>query len=96
MGLWTLPFRLPFLPAQGVVKLAEIIRDEVDRQHFDTSAVQRDVEEAAQAAASGEISAEEASRRQEEAVGRLLQPQTPAAGTAPGAGEARPPEAEEE
>jgi hypothetical protein len=96
MGLWTLPFRLPLLPAQGVIKLAELIRDEVDREHFDTPAVQHDVEEAAQAAASGEITAEEASRRQEEAVGRLMQPQTPAAGAAPSAGEARPPEAEEE
>jgi hypothetical protein len=96
MGLLTLPFRLPFLPAQGVVKLAELIRDEVDRQHFDTPAVQRDVEEAAQDAASGEISAEEASRRQEEALGRLMRPEAPADGAVPGDDEARPPEAEEE
>lgn len=87
MGLFTLPFRLPFLPAQGVIKLAEIIRDEVDRQYFDTAAVQRDVEEAAQAAASGEISAEEASRRQEEALGRLMRPEAPADDAAPGDGE---------
>lgn len=87
MALLTLPFRLPLLPVQGVIKLAEIIRDEADRQHFDTSAVQRDVEEAAQAAASGEISAEEASERQEEAVGRLMEPQAPAAGAASGDGE---------
>ena len=87
MGLLTLPFRLPFLPVQGVIKLGEIIRDEADRQHFDTPAVQRDVEEAAQAAASGEISAEEASQRQEEAVGRLMRPQAPADDAAPGDGE---------
>lgn len=87
MSLLTLPFRLPLLPAQGVIKLAELIRDEVDRQHFDTPAVQRDVEEAAQAAASGEISAEEASHRQEEALRRLMRPQSPAAGAAPGDGE---------
>lgn len=87
MGLFTLPFRLPLLPVQGVIKLAELIRDETDRQYFDSSAVQRDIEEAAQAAASGEISAEEASRRQEEAISRLMRPQSPAAGTPSGAGE---------
>jgi hypothetical protein len=87
MSLLTLPFRLPLLPAQGVIKLAELIRDEVDRQHFDSSAVQRDVEEAAQAAASGELSAEEAAQRQEEALSRLMRPQSPAAGALAGDGE---------
>jgi hypothetical protein len=87
VGLLTLPFRLPFLPVQSVIKLAEIIRDETDQRLYDPSAVQREVEEAEQAAASGEISAEEAARRQEEAVGRLTQPQAPAAGTTPGDGE---------
>jgi hypothetical protein len=82
VGLLSLPFRLPFLPVEGVIKLAEIIRDETDRQHFDTSAVQRDVEEAAQAASSGEISAEEASERQQEAISRLTRPQSPAASPA--------------
>jgi hypothetical protein len=80
VGLLSLPLRLPFLPAEGVIKLAEIIRDEVDRQYYDPSAVRREVEEAEQAAESGEIPAEEATQRQQQALGRLAQPQSAAVG----------------
>jgi hypothetical protein len=73
---------LPFLPVKGVIKLAEIIRDEADRQYYDTSAVRREVEEAGQAAASGEIPASEAERRQQDALNRLTRPRPPAAGPA--------------
>jgi len=31
MGLLTFLFRLPWLPAQGFVKLASVIKDEADR-----------------------------------------------------------------
>jgi hypothetical protein len=82
VGLLTWPFRLPFLPVEGVIKLAEIIGDEAGRQYYDTSAVRREIEEAGQAAASGEIAADEASRRQEEALSRLTRPRAPAAGPA--------------
>ena len=82
MGLLSLPLRLPFLPVKGVMKLAETIRDETDRQYYDTSAVQREVEEADQAAASGEIPAGEAERRQQDALNRLTGPRSPAAGPA--------------
>ncbi len=80
MGLLSLPFRLPFLPAKGVVKLAEVVRDEVDRQYYDPSAVRREVEEAGQAAESGEISPEEAARREQQALSRLTRPRSAAAG----------------
>lgn len=82
MGLLTLPFRLPMLPVKGVIKLAEVIDDEVGRQYYDTTAVRREIEEADQAAASGEIPAAEASQRQQEAVSRLTTPRSPEASPA--------------
>jgi Gas vesicle protein G len=88
VGLLSFPFRLPFLPAKSVVKLAEVVRDEVDRQYYDPSAVRREVEEAGQAAESGEIPPEEATRRQQQALSRLTRPRPAAADPAgDGAGE---------
>lgn len=71
MDILTLLLRLPFLPVQGLVRLAEIIRDEADRQLYDPAAVQRELEEAADARAAGEISDEELARIEDQAVGRL-------------------------
>ena len=67
----TLLFRLPLLPVQGVVRLAEIIRDEADRQLYDPAAVRRRLEEAEKARAAGQISGEELAEIQQAAVGRL-------------------------
>lgn len=82
MNLLTLPFRLPFLPARGLIRLAEIIRDEADRQYYDPAAVRRELEEAAQAAASGQLSEEEVRQREHEAIGRLTQPGQSSGGAA--------------
>lgn len=78
MDLLTLLFRLPFLPVQGVIRLAELIRDQVDQQLYDPAAVRRQLEEAEEARASGQISDEELAEAQQEAVGRLTG-QAPAA-----------------
>jgi hypothetical protein len=86
MNLLTLPFRLPFLPARGLIRLAEIIRDEAERQYQDPSAVRRELEETAQAAASGQLPVEEVRRRELEAISRLTQP-GPAPGQAAVSGE---------
>lgn len=79
MNLLTLPFRLPLLPVRGVIRLAEIIRDEAEREYYDPLTVRRELEEVAEAAASGQISADEAAQREQEIVGRLIRPGTPAA-----------------
>ena len=71
MGPLTLLFRLPFLPVQGVVRLAEIIRDEADRQLYDPAVVRRQLEEAEEARAAGRISDEELADIQQAAIGRL-------------------------
>ncbi len=67
----TFLFRLPLLPVQGVVRLAEIIRDEADRQLYDPAAVRRQLEEAEDARAAGRISEEELAETEQAAVGRL-------------------------
>lgn len=51
--------RLPFLPVTGLVRIAELIADEADRQLFDPAVVRRRLEEAAQAHAAGLITDEE-------------------------------------
>jgi Gas vesicle protein G len=75
MSLLTLPFRLPLLPMRAVVRLAQLIEDEANRQLTDPATVRRELEQIEQARASGEISAEEAARLQEEAVARFTQVQ---------------------
>ncbi|MBV9382904.1 MAG: gas vesicle protein GvpG [Streptosporangiaceae bacterium] len=71
MGLLTLPFRLPFLPISGFVRIAELIRDEAEREMHDPAAVRRQLEEAEQARDSGAISEDELSRIEAGAIGRL-------------------------
>ena len=72
MGLVTLLFRLPVLPLQGVIHLAELIGDEAERQLHDPARVRRALEEAQQRWAAGEISDEELSQIENEAASSLL------------------------
>ena len=73
MGLLTLPFRLPFLPIQGVVRLAQIIQDEAERTLNDPATIRRELAEIERARAADEISEEEAAQLQNEVVARLTQ-----------------------
>jgi Gas vesicle protein G len=73
MSVLTLPFRLPLLPMQAVVRLAQLIQDEAERQLADPATARRELEQIEQARASGEISAEEANRRQRETIARFTQ-----------------------
>ena len=72
-GLLTLMTPSPILPLRGLIRLAEILRDQAAQELHDPSAVRRQLEEAAEAADSGLLSDEEVSRVQAEAVGRLIQ-----------------------
>jgi Gas vesicle protein G len=87
VNLVTLPFRLPLLPVRGLIKLAEIIRDEAEQEYHDPSAVRHELEEAAWSAEAGHMSDEEVARREDEAVSRLVQPEAPAAEAAARSGE---------
>lgn len=73
MGLLTLPFRLPILPVQAVVRLAQIIEEEAEKTFYDPATIRRELEEIERARAAGDISEEEAAQLQNEVVARLTQ-----------------------
>ncbi len=73
MGLLTLPFRLPFLPLQAVIRLGEIIGEQAERELHAPAWARRALEEAQERRAAGEISDEEVSRIENEALGNLVQ-----------------------
>ena len=64
--------RLPVLPFQAVVRLAEIIADEADRELSSPAAVRRQLEEAEQARAAGLISDEELAEAENRTVAAVL------------------------
>jgi Gas vesicle protein G len=71
MGLLTLLPKLPFLPIKEVIRIAELIRQETERQYHDPGRVRRELEEAQQQWASGGISEDEMSRIEYAATSRL-------------------------
>jgi Gas vesicle protein G len=68
----TLLFRLPFVPVRGVIAIGEIIREQAEREMHDPANVRRQLEEAEEARASGEISDQDLARIEGKATGRLL------------------------
>lgn len=66
MGLGTLLFGWPLMPIYAVVKLGELLRDEIERELHDPAVVRRRLEEVEQARAAGRISEEEEARAVEE------------------------------
>ncbi|MFI7104995.1 gas vesicle protein GvpG [Nonomuraea sp. NPDC050227] len=66
MGLGTLLFGWPLMPLYAVVKLGELMRDQVERELHDPAVVRRRLEAVEQARADGRISAEEEDRAVEE------------------------------
>jgi len=73
MSLLTFPFKLPLLPVHAVVRLAQVIQDEAERTLADPATLRRELEQIEQARASGEISEEEASELETEALARFTQ-----------------------
>jgi hypothetical protein len=71
MNPLTLPFRLPLLPLTGLIKLAEVIEAEAEREL--QAAIRRQLEDAEYARASGQASDEEIARLEEQAVRQLIQ-----------------------
>ena len=82
MGLLSLPFRLPFLPVQAIVRLAEVIQDEAERTYYDPATIRRELAQIERARMAGEISDEDAAQLQNEVVARLTQVRV--SGAAPG------------
>ncbi|EHY87174.1 gas vesicle protein GvpG [Saccharomonospora azurea] len=71
MGLVTTILGLPLAPVRAVVSLADVIREQVDRELYDPASVRRELEAAEEARAAGEITAEEEAEIQQRALGRL-------------------------
>ena len=72
MNPFTLLFRLPLMPLRGVVQLGEVLHDHAERELRDPATVRRQLEQAEQARAAGEISDEDLAEVQAQAIGRLL------------------------
>jgi hypothetical protein len=68
MSLLTLPFKLPVLPLQGVVRLGQLIQEESERQLTDPARLEHQLESIEQARQAGEISDEEADDLQRQVV----------------------------
>ena len=87
MGLLTFPFRLPFRPLQGFIRLAEVIGEEAERELNDPVRVRRELEEAQRRHADGEISHEEFAEIENEIASRFVpgtvRPAAPAKGVIP-------------
>jgi hypothetical protein len=75
MGLLGLLFRLPILPVEGslrgTLRVLEIVADEAERELHDPARVRRDLEEAEQRHAAGEISDDELAQIENDAMARL-------------------------
>jgi hypothetical protein len=81
MGLVTMVLGAPLLPVRGVIRLAELIQDEADRQLHDPATVRAEIEEAERLHADGAISDEELADRQQDALSRLTTTWNPARDT---------------
>jgi hypothetical protein len=84
MNPFTLLFRLPLMPLRRVVQLGEVLHDHAERELRDPASVRRQLEQAEQARASGEISDEDLARVQAQAVDRLMPSQANGGGPATG------------
>jgi hypothetical protein len=72
MGLVTFPFRLPFRPLQGFIRLAEVIGEEAERKLNDPVRARRELEEAQRRWSDGEISDEEFAEIENEIASRFV------------------------
>ena len=72
MGLFGALVGLPVLPLRGVVRLAELLEDEAQRQLSDPAAIRAQLGALDAALAAGEITQAEHERLQDQLVARLL------------------------
>ncbi|MFL6116099.1 MAG: gas vesicle protein GvpG [Catenulispora sp.] len=72
MGLVANTLGLPLLPLRGLLRIAEILRDEAERELYDPARVRRQIEEVDEARATGRLSASEADDLQRELLSRPM------------------------
>jgi hypothetical protein len=78
MDVVTLVVGLPFAPLRGLIAVAEVLRDEAERELYDPARLRRQLEDVQAAAEAGEISPEEAAELEEQIVGRMTVTYVPA------------------
>jgi hypothetical protein len=79
MELLTLIFRLPFLPVQGVIRLAELIQEQAEQELYDPARVRRELEEAQRRRDAGEITDDELAEFEDQLTSSLVtEPAAPA------------------
>lgn len=74
MGVLSMIVKLPFLPIEGVIKLGELLRDQVDQELRSPAAIRTRLEEIDRARRTGEISEEEAAEMMRQVVALRLGP----------------------
>ncbi|MEV6862959.1 gas vesicle protein GvpG [Streptosporangium subroseum] len=72
MDLMSLTFGLPLMPLRGLIRLAELIQEQVELETRSPAAVRRHLDEVEEARASGQISDEEADQRVEQILGQMI------------------------
>jgi cytochrome c-type biogenesis protein CcmH/NrfG len=72
MGLFSALFTWPLAPVQGLIKLGELIEEQVERQLHDPASVRRRLEEVEEARAAGLITEQEEARATEEILQRMI------------------------
>lgn len=76
MGLLSTILTFPLAPIRAVMALGEVIQRRVDEELRDPASVRRELEEIDRSHRAGEISDEEASRRQQQVLDRMTSPPT--------------------
>jgi cytochrome c-type biogenesis protein CcmH/NrfG len=72
MGLFKLLFGWPLAPVHVLIRLGELIEEQVETQLHDPASVRRQLEEVEEARAAGLISEEEEARATEEILQRMI------------------------
>ncbi|UGT44790.1 c-type cytochrome biogenesis protein CcmI [Nocardia yamanashiensis] len=63
---------LPLLPVRGVVALARMLAEEVDKELYGMTAIRRQLDELERARAAGQLDEAEYQRAEQEVLSRLL------------------------
>jgi len=72
VGLISSILTLPFLPVKGVIKLGEVIQQQVEQELTSPMAIHAQLEELERQREAGLISEEEEAEAQQEILGRLI------------------------
>lgn len=73
MGLFTGLLTLPLAPVRGVAAVAEVVREQAEREYYDPAVIRRKLEEIERQRAEGTLSEQDAEAMEDELTARLLQ-----------------------